>query len=81
MQIYLQKSHEKLNFATQMALIGWICGFELRGKGGDDEAAESGIELIGSRAEKLSVGASDVLIGGFGVLEITVLPIRETVGI
>lgn len=81
MQIYLQKSCEKVYFATQMTLIGWICGFELGRKGGNDEATESGIELVGRCAEELGIGASDVFIGSFGVLEVTVLPIRETVGI
>ena len=81
MQIYLQKSCEKVYFATQMTLIGWICGFELRGKGGDDETSEGGIELVGRCAEELGVGASDVLLSGFTVLDVTVLPISKTVGI
>lgn len=64
-----------------MTLIGWICGFELGGKGGDDEATESGIELVYSCAEELLVGALKVLVSGFAVLDVTILPIRETVGI
>ena len=47
----------------------------------DDEATECGIELVGGCAEELGIGASCVLAGGFAVLEITVLPISETVGI
>ena len=52
-----------------------------RAERGDDEATECGIELVGCCAEELGIGASWVLAGGFGVLEITVLPIGETVGI
>ena len=48
---------------------------------GDDEATKSAIELVGCCAEELGIGASWVLACGFGVLEITVLPISETVGI
>ena len=51
------------------------------GERGDDEATESGIELVGGGAEELGIGASWVLVGGFRVLEITVLPISETFGI
>ena len=51
------------------------------GEGGDDEAAESAIELVGRCAEELGVGADDVLVGGFAVLEITLLPIGEAFGI
>ena len=50
-------------------------------KRGDDEATEGAIELVGRCAEELGIGASCVLASGFGVLEITVLPIGETVGI
>ena len=52
-----------------------------RAERGDDEATECGIELVGRCAKKLGIGASWVLACGFGVLEITVLPIGETVGI
>ena len=52
-----------------------------RAERGDDEATECGIELVGCCAEELGIGASWVLACGFGVLEITVLPIGETVGI
>ena len=52
-----------------------------RAERGDDEATEGAIELVGCCAEELGIGASWVLAGGFGVLEITVLPISETVGI
>ena len=51
------------------------------GEGGDDEATESAIELVGRCAKKLGIGASDMFVRGFAVLEITVLPISETVGI
>ena len=51
------------------------------GKGGDDEAAESAIELVGCCAEELGIGASDMFVCGFAVLDVTVLPIGETVGI
>ena len=51
------------------------------GKRGYDEATESAIELVGRCAEKLSVGASDMLVSGFAVLDVTILPISETVGI
>ena len=51
------------------------------GEGGDDEAAEGAIELVGGSAEELGIGAGDVLVGGFAVQDVTVLPIGETVGI
>ena len=47
----------------------------------DDEATESGIELVGGCAEELGIGASDMFVRGFAVLEIAVLPIGETFGI
>ena len=64
----------------------------MRGKGGDDEATEGAVELVGrasvrggrrrSRcAEELGVGACDVFIGGFTVLDITILPVGETFGV
>lgn len=49
------------------------------GERGDDEATESGIELVGGGAEELGVGASDMFVRGFAVLKIAVLPIGETV--
>ena len=51
------------------------------GKRGDDEAAESAIELVGYCAEEFGIGAGYVLVSGFTVLNVTVLPIGETVGI
>ena len=60
-----------------MTLIGWICGFELGGKGGDDEATECGIELVRSCAKELLVGTLKVLVCGFAVLDVTILPICE----
>ena len=51
------------------------------GEGGDDEAAESAIELVGRCAEELGVGAGYVLVSGFAVQDVTFLPIGETVGI
>lgn len=50
-------------------------------KRGNDEATKGAIELVGRCAEELGIGASWVLAGGFRVLEITVLPVGETVGI
>ena len=55
--------------------------FELGRKRGNDEATEGAIELVGGCAEELGIGASDMFVRGFGVLEITVLPISEAVGI
>ena len=49
--------------------------------GGDDEATEGGIELVGGCAEELGVGAGDMLVSGFAVLDVAFLPIGETVGI
>ena len=51
------------------------------GEGGDDEAAKGAIELVGGCAEELGVGASDMFVCGFAVLDVTILPIGETVGI
>ena len=58
-----------------------FCGLYLRRNGGDDEATESAIELGGHCAEELGIGADDVFVSGFVVLDVTVLPIGETVGI
>ena len=55
----------------------WILR-QLGREGGDDEATEGAIELVGRCAEELSVGASDVLVSGFAVLDVTILPIGET---
>ena len=49
--------------------------------GSDDEAAKSGIILVGRCAQELGVGTCDVLVSGFAVLDVTVLPIRETFGV
>ena len=51
------------------------------GKRGNDEATESAIELVGGSAEEFGIGADDVFVSGFAVLDVTVLPIGETVGI
>ena len=51
------------------------------GEGGDDEATESAIELVGCCAEELGVGAGYVLVSGFAVQDVTVLPIGETIWI
>ena len=51
------------------------------GEGGDDEAAESGIELVGGSAEKFGIGTGYVLVSGFAVQDVTVLPIGETIWI
>ena len=53
----------------------------MRRKGGDDEATESAIELVGRCAEELGVGAGDMLVSGFAVLDVTVLPIGKAVRI
>ena len=53
--------------------------FELSGEGGDNEAAESGIELVGSCAEELGIGAGNMLACSTDVLEITLLPPGEAV--
>ena len=58
-----------------------MSGFELCGNGSDDEATKSAIELVGRCAKKLGIGAGDMFVRGFAVLEIAVLPISETVGI
>ena len=52
-----------------------------RAERGYDEATKGGIELVGGCAEELGIGASDMFVRGFAVLEITVLPVGETVGI
>ena len=52
-----------------------------RAERGYDEATESAIELVGRCAKKLGIGASDMFVRGFAVLEITVLPVGEAVGI
>ena len=51
------------------------------GEGGDDEATESAIELVGGSAEKFGIGAGYVLVSGFAVQDVTVLPIGETIWI
>ena len=48
------------------------------GEGGDDEATESAIELVGRCAEELGVGAGYVLVSCFAVLDVTILSIGET---
>ena len=53
----------------------------MRRNGGDDEATEGAIELVGGCAEELGVGATDMLVSGFAVLDVTILPIGETVRI
>ena len=58
-----------------------FCGLQLGGEGGDDEAAEGAVELVGCCAEELGVGAGYVLVSGFAVQDVTVLPIGETFGI
>ena len=52
-----------------------------RAERGYDEATECGIELVGRCAKNLGIGAGDMFVRGFAVLEIAVLPISETVGI
>ena len=58
-----------------------FCGLYLRRNGGDDEATEGGIELVGRCAEELGVGAGYVLVSGFAVQDVTVLPIGKAVQI
>ena len=50
-------------------------------KRSDDEATEGAIELVGGCAEELGVGAGYVLVCGFAVLDVTVLPIGKAVRI
>ena len=61
-------------------------------EGGDDEAAEGAVELVGrvsirgsgrrsGCAKELGVGAGEVLVGGTAVLDVTVLPISEAFGV
>ena len=50
-------------------------------KRSDDEATEGAVELVGSCAEEVGIGACDMLVGGFAVLDVTVLPIGETIWI
>ena len=62
------------------------------GKRGYDETTESAVELVGRAsvrgggrrsgcAEEFGVGACDVLVGGFAVQDVTVLPVGETFGV
>lgn len=53
----------------------------MSGERGNDEAAEGAIELVGGCAEELGVGADDVFVRGFAVLDVTVLPIGKAVRI
>ncbi len=80
MQIYRKKNTEFVNFVTYLTLFLYICPYLSR-KRGDDEATESAIELVGSRADKFGIGASYMFICSFAVLKIAVLPIGEMVGI
>jgi len=58
-----------------------FCGFKMGGERGNNEATESAIELVGCCAEELGVGAGYVLVSGFAVQDVTVLPIGETIRI
>ena len=40
------------------------------GEGGDDEATESAIELVGRCAEELGVGTEDVFVSVLGCLDV-----------
>ena len=53
----------------------------MRRKGGDDETAESAVELVGNCAEEVGIGSFDMLVSGFAVLDVTVLPIGKAVRI
>ena len=53
----------------------------MSGERGNDEATEGTIELVGGSAEEFGVGAGDMFVRGFAVLDVTSLPIGETVGI
>ncbi len=50
-------------------------------KRSDDETTKSTIELVGCCAEELGVGAGNVFVSRFAVLDVTILPIGETVWI
>lgn len=64
-----------------MALSGWSGGFEPGGDGGDDEAAESGVELVRSCTEIFFIGSLSMFTSGSAVLDVTVLPPGEAFGI
>ena len=64
-------------FSGKKLWILWILR-QLGANGGDDEAAEGAVELVRTRAEELGVGAIYVLVSSFAILDITVLPVRET---
>ena len=51
------------------------------GKRSDDETAESAVEFVRSCAEEFGVGTFNVFVGGFAVLDVTVLPIGEAFGV
>ena len=51
------------------------------GEGGDDKTTEGAVELVGCYAEEFEIGASDMFVGGFAVLDVPVLPIGETIWI
>ena len=53
----------------------------MRRKRCDDEATESAVELVGGSAEKFGIGAGDMFVRGFAVLDVTSLPIGETIWI
>ena len=55
-----------------------ICGTELEGEGGDDEAAEGAVVLVGIGADKAGIGAGGVAAGEFVVLVIAILPEGES---
>ena len=72
---------------TKHALL--VCRGGLGAERGDDEAAESAVELVGRAsvrgggrrsgcAEEFGVGTCDVFVGGFTVLDVAILPVGET---
>jgi len=55
--------------------------FQLGTNGGNDEAAEGAVELVGSSAEELGIGTAYMLGSGFAVTEVTILPISKAFGV
>jgi len=54
----------------------WILR-QLSANGCDDEATEGAVELVRSCTKELCIGAFNVFVGGFAVLDVTVMPIGE----
>ena len=57
---------------------GILCGAELDGERGNDEAAESAVVFVGFGADKTGIGAWQVSVGLLVILSIAVLPEGQT---